>query len=184
MRGARGSLAALLALGCFGSGQAQEATVDPYRLKAAYLYNFSQFIEWPVEAFAEAGSPFVLCVFGPNRFGEALTALERRSARGRPIVVQFLRGLAEARACQILFLGDPRQLVGGAPLQSALNAALGDLPILTVSDAIPAHGLRSAITFQEQEGKLRWIIDLSVIRPLKLKVSAKLLEIALMVVGA
>ncbi len=67
-----------------------------YRLKAAFIYNFSQFIEWPANSFPQPDSPFTICVVGDDPFGDALLALQKRSYQGHPIVVNYPKTAAEA----------------------------------------------------------------------------------------
>lgn len=165
---------------CFGarSGASLAQAIDPWRLRAAFLYNFSQFIEWPAEAFADQTAPFNICVLGPNRFGTALEALEKRNVRGHPIAILNPQRPADARNCHILYAADAHAS-GGKPWP----ALLGNAPVLTVIDSESARNVSAGIGFVEQGGKLRWVINLGVLRQQNLKVSAKLIEIAASVIG-
>jgi hypothetical protein len=169
-------LCLLLALGMIGRAEAED--VDPWRLRAAFLYNFSQFIEWPAEAFADAAAPFNICVLGPNRFGNTLNALEKRTVRGHPISTLSIARPADARGCHILYLADARASAG-----KSWTNLLGSAPVLVVGDTEESRDTGTGISFIEQGGKLRWAINLGILRPLNLKVSAKLLEIAVAVIG-
>lgn len=186
--GARGLrlclLAWLLACGAAAARAQEREAVDVNRLKAAFLYNFSQFIEWPDTSPASADAPFVICLAGAgkgtNNFSAALAPLEKRKHKGRAIVVQRPSTLTEARKCQILYLPDAKlALADGKPLLPQL----ADAPILTVSEAPDLAVSGAGIGFVEQDGKLRLVIDLGLLRPAKLRPSAKLLEIALAVNG-
>jgi hypothetical protein len=183
-RGWQARWAALLLLLGSSVWAADREAVDANRLKAAFLYNFSQFIEWPEASFAGADSPFVICVPGTGAaagsFSAALEPLEKRKHKGRAIVIQRPGTVAEARKCQIIYLTDAKfALADGRPLL----AQLGDAPILTVSEARDLAVNGAGIGFVEQDGKLRLVIDLGLLRPIKLRPSAKLLEIALAVNG-
>lgn len=160
---------------------ADREAVDINRLKAAFLYNFSQFIEWPDTSFAGADAPFVICVPGAaGSFSAALAPLEKRKHKGRAIVIQRPNSVAEARKCQIIYLLDAKfALADGKPLLPQL----ADAPILSVSEARGLAVNGAGIGFVEQDGKLRLVIDLGLLRPVKLRPSAKLLEIALAVNG-
>lgn len=164
---------------CAGLAQAQGLSTDEYRLKAAFLYNFTQYVEWPASAFASSSAPFVVCVAGSNPFGEQLKALESRSYKTHPIQVAFPRNVAEARACHILYTDElrPSALGPGAWKQ------LAELPQLTVSSNADANEAGMGIGFVVQSGKLRWVLNLASTRAAQLKVSSKLIEIALSVTG-
>lgn len=174
---ALGCAGLVMLMGLWGSGcLAQEA--DPWRLRAAFLYNFSQFIEWPTEAFPEPTASFKICVLGANRFGSALQPLEKRSVRGHPIVVLNTASYSAARSCHILYVSDSG-VSGGKNAISALE----HVPVLTVTEAEDSKSISAGIGFVEQGGRLRWVINLRMLKQLNLKVSAKLIEIAVAVIG-
>lgn len=173
------SLGLWLCLAAPTAAAAQGDAVEEYRLKSAFIYNFSQFIEWPAMAFAKADSPFAICVMGHDPFGEALHALEKRSYNTHPIVINYPKSVVEARTCKILYVDD----LANAELGRNPHLALGDLPILTISSDEGAMDAGIGIGFVDQGGKLRWNLNLDVVRKAQLKVSAKLIEIAVMVVG-
>ena len=77
-----------------------------YRLKAAFLYNFAKFIDWPSDSFPAGASPIVLCVLGSDPFGTALDeTLQGKTVRGRSLVIRRFREVEDVRACHILFVG-------------------------------------------------------------------------------
>lgn len=150
-----------------------------YRVKAAFLYNFSQFIEWPSASFAASNSPLSICVMGDDPFGESLLALQKRTYQARPIVVSYPKTVAEARKCSILYVDD----AGKTLLGRDVGKALGDAPVLTVSSSEEAMASGICIGFLLQEGKIRWTLNLDAAHRAHLKISAKLIEIAVAVVG-
>src|SRR5215208_7247618 len=76
-----------------------------YNVKAAYLYNFAKFVEWPAQSFPSPDAPFAICVLGPDPFGQVLDDVARgERIQGRPLVVRRLTGWDDAEACQILFV--------------------------------------------------------------------------------
>src|SRR6202046_3799900 len=90
----------LLTLGA--PGQA----LDEYQVKAAFLYNFAKFVEWPPEAFKTAKDPILVCVLGRNPFGNALEdAIRGKSIAGRTFAYRRVSDAESASACQILFVG-------------------------------------------------------------------------------
>ena len=93
-------LGALLACSAFSQ------TVDEYQVKAAFLYNFAKFVEWPARTFKTDTEPVRICVLGQNPFGNALgTAMGGKTVLGRTLVVVEISKASEATDCQILFIG-------------------------------------------------------------------------------
>lgn len=152
---------------------------EEYKLKAAFIYNFTQFVEWPAEAFGRPEDAFNICVFGKDPFGDALKALEKRQVRGRPINVAYLRQTSELRSCHILYVDTPKE----ASANGLSFKAIAEWPLLSVSSGEFASEQGVAIGFVQQGGRLRWELNLETTRKARLKVSAKLIEIAVSVIG-
>ncbi len=169
---------------CGGMGRAaaadtEAAALDEARLKVALIYNFSQFIEWPSSAFGAPDAPFQICVLGADPFGASLLAVQKRQHQGRPIQVTHPATVEEARHCHVLYIDNPR----ATPLGRDLAKALGEASVLTVSSAAGSADEGIAIGFVRQADKIRWTMNLNAVRRAQLKVSAKLIEIAVNVVG-
>lgn len=157
-----------------GSAAIAAESADEYRLKAAFMYHFTQFVDWPAGAFASAEAPFTICVFGADPFGEALKALEKRNVKGRPIAIAYPRSAAETQACRILYSdATDRNLI----------KTLGEAPVLSVTSRADAAEAGFGIGFVAQGDKVRWMLNLDAARRAQLKLSAKLIEIAVTVVG-
>lgn len=168
----------LVVVMCSACGNSFAQDIDPWRLRAVFLYNFSQFIEWPSEAFSDPAGSFNICILGQNRFGSTLQALEKRPVRGHPIAIFTPRQLSESHSCHILYVTDLRVLSG-----DEWPTSLGRTSVLTIVDADNSRNVSAGIGFVEQGGKLRWVINLGELRQRNLKVSAKLIEIAVSVIG-
>lgn len=165
------------ALPCFAA--ASEALYGEYRLKAAFLYRISQFVEWPAAEAGAAETAFTVCVLGSDPFGDSLRELSTRSHGGRPIALQYPQSAREARACQIVYLdAAPRKAV------AELTASLADLPVLTVSGGAQFVDQGGGVGFVVEGGKLRMEINLDALRRANLKPSAKLIEVAVRLVGS
>lgn len=81
-----------------------------YEIKAAYLLNFTRYVEWPPEAFTSAGDPIVLGVLGQNPFGPALArTMIGRTSQGRPVEVRVLDGVSDAEDCHAVYLAADEQ---------------------------------------------------------------------------
>lgn len=171
------ALLAAACLPCFAQAQADSATEG--RLKTAFLYNFSQYIEWPSHAFAQADTPFQVCVLGRDTLGSSLQALESRSYKSHPIVVSHPASPRAARSCHIVYF----EMASTTPQARELAQTLGDAPVLVVSSDPEALAMGASIGFIPLNGKLRWTLNLAATRKAQLKVSVKLVEIALTVVG-
>jgi len=148
-----------------------------YQLKAVFLYNFSKFIEWPASAFSDSTSGFQICVVGDNPFGNVLESLSNRSYQTHPIAIKYPQTITEARSCHILYI----QENGKTTQWHDIAKNLGDAPVLTVSSDSTVQTV--GIGFVTVEGKIRWTINLNSTRRAQLKVSAKLVEIAITILG-
>lgn len=146
-------------------------------MKAAYLYNFSRFIEWPPLPATDKNSPFAICVLGKDPFGPALdAALSGEGTAGQGLVARRLSKPQDAIACRILFVGSSEE----NHLKEIL-AVLGKSSVLTVSD-IPHFSERGGmIEFVLKGDKIRFDVNLSNAADAGLTVSSDLLKVALTV---
>jgi len=104
-------LSSVLLLACAAFAQTAEVS----QVKAAYLYNFTKYIEWPPDTFHSADDPAVICVIGDDRTGKILEQVTLgRKANGRPVQARNPRSLNELRSCQVLFIGfeDKERITG------------------------------------------------------------------------
>lgn len=160
--------------------QAQaRARADERDVKAAFLFNFTQFVEWPDASFAAAQSPFVIGVLGDNPFGPVLDAVVRgETVKGHPLAVQSFKTLATVTACQILFVSTSE-----ASRLKQVFSALQGRPILTVSD-LPGFASRGGIIgFTTEQGRVRMQVNLEAARAAGLTMSSGLLQAATIVSG-
>ena len=153
--------------------------INEYQLKAVFIYNFSKFIEWPESAFADSNANFEVCVIGDNPFGDTLQALNNRSYKTHPLLVNYPQTIDEAKTCRILYVGDSKN----SPQWKDLIKNIGDAPVLTVSSSEDAVQSGIGVGFIIKEGKIRWALNLNATRKAQLKVSAKLIEIAISITG-
>ena len=153
---------------CAGPEAAEE-----YAVKAAYLYNFAKFVEWPQQTFATPTSPIILCILGSDPFGDSLDKIAERTVGERPVAIRRLARVEESNGCHVLFLSRSES----TRLQSILNE-LAPAPILTVSD-IPgfadAGGMIGLVSVGQ---RIRFEINLRAATRAKLKISSQLLKLA------
>lgn len=164
----------LLALALIrGAAAAAEPGME-YQVKAVFLYNFTQFVDWPAEAFAKPDAPLVIGILGRDPFDTYIDDVVRgEKAGGHPILVKRFRDIEAARECQLLFVGgaDARRL-------DSVAAVLKDRMILTVGDSGEFSKRGGMIDFITRQGKIRLQINMETVRAARLTVSSKLLRLA------
>jgi len=164
------SLAILLVL----AGGSARAQVDEYQVKAAFLYNFAKFVEWPPDTFKTARDPITICVLGPNPFGNALEeAVTGKTVEGRSFAVRPLVDPGPGCNCQILFVSSAER----KRLRS-LEAALKKAAILTVGEAQDFASNGGVINFKLENGRVRLEVNLDAAEQARLRISSKLLSLA------
>jgi hypothetical protein len=149
-----------------------------FQVKAAYLYNFGKFVRRPAES-NPGTDPFEICVLGKDPFQSILEAtVTGESIDGKSIAVKRLAGVAEASACNILFISSSEE-----PRLKSILAATQQLSILTVSD-IPHFAERGGVIgFVWKEGKIRFEVNLGAAELSHLAFSSELLKVASRVIG-
>jgi hypothetical protein len=174
----RAALAGLLGMALVwlgpGAGAQEARQAAEYEVKAAFLYKFASYVEWPPQVFAEAGSPFAIGVAGADLLADALARIvAQRTIDGRPVEIRKLRRGDPVDGLQILFVGRD----GGERLSDFLDSARGR-PVLTVSESEDAFALGSMINFVVVDDKVRFDVALREAEHANLKVSSRLLSVA------
>ena len=164
---------ALLA-GAIPAARAQDAPTRGYQVKAVFLYHFTQFVDWPAEAFVSPGSPIVIGILGRDPFGTFLDETVRNETiKGRPIVVRRYDVVSEVDGCHILFISSSER----SRMGRTLSALEGD-PVLTVADLADFTRDGGMVQFRTQEGKIRLKINVDASRAAGLAISSRLLSLA------
>ena len=167
---------------CFGAlplARGQSSGSSEYDVKAAFLFHFAQFVEWPPEAFKDASSPLTYCTIGEDPFHGALEqSLSGKTVATRPLRVQHLKQTQEIPGCQVLFIGTGEKKNIGAAMASASGNA-----VLTVGESEHFVQEGGIIGFCLEQNKIRFEINLEAAEKAKLKISAKLLALAKTVIG-
>ena len=154
-------------------GLARESAV-----KAAYLYKFGSFVEWPEGSFRGATDPFLIGVYGDDGVASELEQMARgRSIEGHPVVVQRVRDADDLNALHLLFVGGPRE----SRIRELLAAARG--PVLTVADGPVGGQPGPVLYFTQADGRVRFHASLAAAAARNLRLSAKLLAVAAQVEG-
>jgi hypothetical protein len=150
-----------------------------YQVKAAFLFHFAQFVDWPAEAFKGADSPLTYCTLGEDPFHGALDAtLNGKTVGARAFRVRHFKQVQELQECQVLFVGAGEKKA----VLSALDVAKRG-PVLTVGEAEHFVQDGGMIEFFLEDNKVRFNINLDAAERAKLKISARLLALAKTVIG-
>ena len=162
---------ALLAVAtAFGQGERASET----QVKAAFLYKFGGFVEWPGRAFAQAESAFAIGVVGADAVAAELQQLvSGRTVQGRPIAVHKLKRGDSLAGLHLLFVGQPE----AGRLADILGSAKGQ-PLLVVTDSEDALARGSMINFITVDDKVRFDVALPQAERGQLKISSRLLAVA------
>src|SRR5258706_6858986 len=143
--------AGTLLLGAHAESNAQ--TVAEYHVKAAFVFNFAKFVEWPAESFKGPADPILICLLGESEIADTLEqAIKGKLVGERPLVVQ--RGLVNGTGCHIVFAGAHAK-------RRRLSQQMKGPGILTVGedDVFLAEG--GAVALKVESGRVRVTINLA-----------------------
>jgi hypothetical protein len=145
-----------------------------YEVKAAFLVNFAGFVRWPDATFANAASPFVVCVAGEDPFGAAFEPFKQNRVAGRSLVVHPIDSAATLPGnCSILFVAG-----SATPRLTGILGALGKAAVLTVSDLADFTAAGGMIQFYVKNEKIRFEINQEAAEDAGLKIDARLLRLS------
>lgn len=162
----------LLALALSVVAAAAELASREYQVKAAFLLNFTQYVDWPEDAFSSPDQPLRLGVLGDDPFGATLDrTVAGEQAHGRRIEVVRGREVADVARCHLVFLAR------AAP--EVIDRALAGLkgPVLTVGDDETVVHRGGAMAFFLERGRVRFAIDPAVVKTARLQLAAPLLNL-------
>ena len=169
-------LALLLAAPAAGRA---DATAAEYDVKAAFLYNFTKFVDWPPSAFHDDRSSLRLCVLGEDPFGGSLQTFVKEEVAGRKVTVLRSGWMSDPSGCQILFVSRSEE-----ERLTEILAAVRGAPVLTVGDMEGFLEKGGIINFILQGSKVRFEINQESAELAGIKISSKLLRLATRVVSA
>ena len=169
----------LLLLWLFVSNaQASGQTPTEYQVKAAYLYNFAKFVEWPTSGTAQATSPLALCVLDDKQFEATLReVVSGKSIGSHPVTVIPVGEAGQARDCRVLFISFSHRRETSRVLEE-----LGNASVLTVGEMdgfVQAGGM---INFVLDDNHVHFQVNEKAATRAGLRVSSRLLNIAKLVV--
>jgi hypothetical protein len=153
---------------------ADDAATLEYRVKAAFLYQFAGYVEWPKGSFTQADTPVTIAVVGPDSFATELSqVVTGRTVAGRAVTVRRMKPGEPLAGVHILFVGrgDTAQL-------GQLGLAARPRAILTVTEADGALAQGSMINFVLDERRVRFEVALDTAEKGGLRLSSRLLAVA------
>lgn len=165
----------LLACVCFAISRpilAAEAEPLEYQVKAAFLLNFTKFVDWPPAAFEDEHSPLAICILGEDPFGNVLNEIVKGEAvKGRELVVNRITRPPSPKGCQVLFVSKSEKEV---------RRTLADLApgVLTVGEGGKFLQDGGVIAFVIENRRVRFDIDQSAAAKAMLTISSRLMNVA------
>ena len=163
----------LLVLGVTPAARSQSAA-DEYEVKAAFLFHFAQFIDWPLSTLDAGDNSLNLCILDDEpRRQELQHTIEGKVVGGRVLHVRPINQPQEFQDCNILFLSR-----GESRRQAAIFRNLRGMPVLTVGETTTFLSDGGMIRFRLEEGKVRFDINLGAADSSHLKISSRLLLLA------
>jgi len=158
----------------FGFVQPYQAATPEYQVKAVFLFNFSQFVEWPEQTFDNPKSPLIIGILGKDPFGSFLEeAIQNEEINGHPLSLKRFQKLDQVDTCHILFINPDI-----SSKMDLVTKSLKGKNILTVSDANNFIKNGGMVRFFTENNKIKLRINLETIKAEKFTVSSKLLRLA------
>jgi len=147
-----------------------------YKLKAAYLYQFTKFTQWPDKRFNDAHTPIQICILGKNPFGESLDSFSSSASQRRNLSVRYLSSLQNILNCHLVFISRSEDKRLPQILQKIAHT-----PVLSVSDIDNFAQRGGIIGLVPRQRKIGIEINVDALRSAGTKLSSKLLEVATLV---
>jgi len=167
-------VAILLCLSAVLGARAQSPDSSEYLIKAGYIFNFAQLVQWPAGALPHEDSPIVIGILGTDPFGGTIDqVLANKKVDGRSVIVKRLNRGASVKDCNILFISSSE----AAHLSEVLQSVKG-LPILTIGE-IPGFANRGGIiNLTLEENRVRFQVNIEAAKRANLNISSRLLALA------
>lgn len=154
--------------------QAQIAEVTEYEIKAAYLFNFAKFVDWPAETFADSTEPIIIAILGKDPFGKVLgETVSGKTVKGRKLVVERYKKIQDLHFCHILFISTSKRQRLAKILRQTKNQS-----ILTVSELKNFIQAGGVIRLFNRGNKVRFDINLEAAKQAQLRISSRVLNLA------
>jgi len=156
------------------NAQTNSGRAGEYQVKAAFLYNFAKFVEWPPDALPNEHSPIVIGILGEDPFGHVLDeTVLGKSVNGHELQVTRAKAVQDLKGCQIIFVSSSER-----KRLPEILANLRGADVLTVGDTegfAPSGGI---IQFTLRENRVRLMVNVEAAERARLKISSRLLALA------
>jgi hypothetical protein len=148
--------------------------VDEYSVKAAFLYNFARFVEWPADAFETSKGTVSICVLGRDPFGHSLEGtVAGQQIEGRTLAVRHVSSVKQVAGCHVLFISSAGTTRGLATIREVNKPG-----ILIVGESNTAIAEGAVINFTLEGTRVHFEISLEAAEREQLRISSKLLSLA------
>jgi len=152
---------------------ARDPVADDALVKTAFIYNFAKFTRWPLETWADSGSPLQLCTTGEDELVGSLHHLDKETVGGRPVTISIFDPGLGPKACHILYVAASEHRHFTRFIQQTRDA-----PVLTISEIRGFADSGGIIQLYRDRQQIRFKINLEVARDRGLNLSAQLLDLA------
>jgi hypothetical protein len=152
-----------------------------YLIKAGFIYNFANLVQWPSSSFAQPDSPIVIVILGEDHFGTTLDrALEGKKVNARPFVIKRAKSISELQRtlgpqkdCQILYVSSSEM-----PHLSDAIQMLKGIPVLTIGETPGFARNGGIINLILEDNKVRFEVNVAAAKEADLNISSRLLALA------
>jgi hypothetical protein len=144
-----------------------------YQIKALFLYNFLNFVDWPAESSFNSSPTINVCIIGDDPFADALNDIRNETVKGKKLAIRFYRSSDEPEGCHLLFIPASEKNRAGHILRSVRGSN-----VLTVADNFEVVRQGAIISFFIEQKKVRFAINIEAASKAGLKISSKLLKLA------
>jgi hypothetical protein len=150
---------------------AQRSSASEYQVKAAFIYHFAKFVEWPVGA---PSGPIKIGILGKDPFGSTLdNTVKGKTANGRTLVIKRLTRTEDARSCHIVFVSASEK-----SRVTEILATIKGAPVLVIGDVERFAHRGGTVNFYPEQNKVRFEVNVDAADKAGLKISSKLLSLA------
>ena len=186
----------LLVAPCVVQGADDNAAEREYQIKAAFIYNFIKFVDWPKEKVAESNEPAIIGIVGKDPFGNAFAPVKDKEDKDRKVLIKRFKPIEELkksgekdksllereidslRKCHLLFICSSEE----KSINEIINL-VKDYSVLTIGDMQGFLESGGIINFIMEEKKVRFEINMTAANRAKLKIRSQLLRLAKRLVG-
>jgi hypothetical protein len=152
---------------------AEDAKPGEYQVKAAFIYNFAKFVEWPADSFVHKSDDMNLCILGNDPFGSDLNPFQGEIIGNKRLTIKHVKAAQPLKECHILFVSKSEK----KQLSKIVNTLKG-ASILLIGDTDGFAQQNIIINFYVEENKVRFEINTDAAKQARLNISSKLLKLA------